>query len=84
MQITIDQPETFDLNEHHHEAFDYDDVHDLDGRIVAKDSRPLVGSILMPSIPYGFESIVTPNDLDVEIKLAWEVLKTQFILNKKA
>jgi hypothetical protein len=79
----VDQPKTFDLNEHHHETFDYDDVHDLNGRILVKDSRPLIGSILMPNRPSSFESIVTPSDLDMETTLAWEVLKIQFILNKK-
>jgi hypothetical protein len=39
----VDQLETFDLNEHHYEIFDYDDVHDLNGRILVKDSRPLIG-----------------------------------------
>jgi hypothetical protein len=80
----VDQPKTFDLNEHHHETFDYDNVHDLNGKILVKDSRPLIGSILMPNRPSNFESIVTPSDLDVEIKLAWKVLKTQFFFNKKA
>lgn len=80
----VDRPETFDLNEHHHETFDYDDVHDLNGRILVKDSRPLIGSILMPNKPFSFKNIITPSDLDVEIKFAWEVLKIQFILNTKA
>jgi 5-methylcytosine-specific restriction endonuclease McrBC GTP-binding regulatory subunit McrB len=80
----LDQLEIFDLNEHHHETFDYDDVHDLDKRILAKDSRPLAGSFFMPNEPSSFEIILTPNDFDVEIELAWEVLKTQLILNKKA
>jgi hypothetical protein len=54
----VDQLQTFDLNEHHHEIFVYDDVHDLDGRILAKDSRPLIGSILMSNKPSSFENIV--------------------------
>jgi hypothetical protein len=35
----------------------------------------------MPNEPSTFESIAMPNDLDEEVKIAWEVLKVQFIQN---
>ncbi len=38
------QIETFDLNEHTHEGFDYDVAH-LQSRNLAEDLRPLIGSI---------------------------------------
>jgi hypothetical protein len=44
----------------------------------------MVGSILMPNRPFASESIVSLSDLDVETKIAWEVLKIQLILSKKA
>jgi hypothetical protein len=56
----------------------------LELKNLVNDFGPIVGSILMPSGPFAFESITTPNDLDEEAKIAWEVLKAQFILNKKA
>jgi hypothetical protein len=65
-----------------HENFDCHDAH-LESRNLIKDFRSLVGSILTPSGPSTSESIVTFNDLDEETKIAWEVSKAQFILNKK-
>jgi hypothetical protein len=53
------QTETFDLNEYQHEAFDYNDVHDLYGGLLIENLWPLVGSILTPNGPSGFENIVT-------------------------
>jgi hypothetical protein len=44
----VDQTETFDLNDHMHDAFDYGDVHIKFGNL-PKDSRPQVGSISTPS-----------------------------------
>jgi hypothetical protein len=74
--------ETFGLNVHIHGGFDYHDSH-LESKNLVEDFGSIVGSILMPSGPSAFESITTPNDLDEEAKIAWEVLKAQFILNKK-
>jgi hypothetical protein len=49
--------------------------------LIEVSRRLVVGSISTPSGPSMFESITTPNDLDEEAKIAWEVLKAQFILN---
>jgi hypothetical protein len=65
-----------------HENFDCHDAH-LESRNLIKDFTSLVGSILTPSGPSTSESIATLNDLDEETKIAWEVPKAQFILNKK-
>jgi hypothetical protein len=75
----VDQIETFGLNVH--ESFDCDDVHwELED--LNEDCRqPIVGSISTPSGSSTFGNIATPNDLDEEAKIAWEVLKAQFILN---
>jgi hypothetical protein len=78
----VDKIETFDLNEHLHDAFDSSDAHLEFGNLL-EDSRPHVGSISTPSEPSISESIITPIDLDVKIETTWEVLKIQFILNKK-
>jgi len=78
-----DQIETFDLNEHMHDASDFGDAHIKFGNLL-KDSRPQVGSISTPNGLSTSESIVTPIDLDVKAKITWEVLKTQFILNLKS
>jgi hypothetical protein len=37
----------------------------------------------MPSRPFAVKNIAMPNDLDEEIKFAWEVLKVQLMLKKK-
>jgi hypothetical protein len=58
---------TFGLNVHIHEGFDYDDFH-LESKNLVEDFGPIVGSILMPSGPFAFESITMPNDLDEEAK----------------
>jgi hypothetical protein len=64
-----------------HEGFDCDDVH-LELENLTKDCKqPIVGLISTPSGPSAFENIATPNDLDEEAKITWEVLKAQFILN---
>lgn len=47
----VNQTETFNLNEHMPETFDYNDVH-MELRNLTKDSRPLVDSIWMPSGPF--------------------------------
>jgi hypothetical protein len=75
----VDQIETFGLNVH--EGFDCDDAH-LELNNLIKDSRWLVvGSISTLSRPSAFESIVVLSELDEEVKIAWEVLMAQFILN---
>jgi hypothetical protein len=55
----------------------------LELKNLVKDFGSIVGSISMPSGPFAFESITTPNDLDEEAKITWEVLKAQLILNQK-
>jgi hypothetical protein len=65
-----------------HEGFDYDDAH-LESGNLTKDFGLLVGSISTLNGPFTFESIATPDDFDEKAKNAWEVLKAQFILNKK-
>jgi hypothetical protein len=75
--------ETFGLNVHIHKGFDFDDFY-LELKNLVEDCGPIVGSISMPSGSYAFESITTPNDLDEEAKIAWEVLKAQLISNQKA
>jgi hypothetical protein len=69
-----DQTEIFDLNTHMHEGFDYNDVY-LESKNLVKYSRPIVALILMLSEPSTSKSITTPNDLDEEAEIAWEVLK---------
>jgi hypothetical protein len=51
---------------------------------LAKVLGLMVGLISMPNRPFAFKNIVSLNDLDVETKIAWEVLKIQLILSKKA
>jgi hypothetical protein len=63
-----------------HNSFDCDDVQ---LKNLVEDSTLIVSSILMPSRPCAFKSIAMPNDLDEEIKIAWEVLKPQLIAIKK-
>jgi hypothetical protein len=65
-----------------HDSFECDDVHVELGNLT-KHSGLLISSILMPSQPFASKSIALPNDLDEKIKVAWEVLKAQLILNKK-
>jgi hypothetical protein len=48
---------------------------------LVEDFRLVFGLISIPSGPFAFENIATSNDLDEEAKIAWEVLKAQFILN---
>jgi hypothetical protein len=63
--------------------FDYDDAH-LESENLTKDFGLVVGSISTPNGPFTSKSIATPSDFDEEAKIAWEVLKVQLILNKKA
>jgi hypothetical protein len=70
----VDQIETFGLNGCMHEGFNYDDVHLESGNLI-EDFGQVVRSILTPNGPSAFESITTPNNLDEETKIAWEVLK---------
>jgi hypothetical protein len=79
-----DQTKTFGLNVHMHDNFDCCDVH-LELRNLVKDYGLIVGSISMPNGLFASKSISTPpSDLNEEAKIAWEVLKAQFILNQKA
>ncbi len=59
MQIMANQTKTFDLNEHQHEAFDYNDSHKLYGGLLTENSWPLVGLILTPNGPSRSKNIVT-------------------------
>jgi hypothetical protein len=70
----VDQTETLGLNGRMHEGFNCDDAHLELGNLV-KDFGPIVGLILTPNGSFTFESIVMPNNLGEEIKIAWEVLK---------
>jgi hypothetical protein len=79
----IDQTKTFSVNVHMHEGFDCDGVH-LESRNLIKDSRSIVCSISTPIEPFASKNITTPSDLNEEIKITWEVLKVQLILNQKA
>jgi hypothetical protein len=79
----VNQLETFGLNVHMHEGFDYDDVH-LESKNLAEDSKQVVGLISTTNGPSTLESITTGIDLYEEVNIAWEVLKVQFIMNKKA
>jgi hypothetical protein len=65
-----------------HDDFDCDDVHVELGEL-AEDFKPIVSSILMPTQLCAFKSIPMPNDLDEKIKIEWEILKVQPIVNKK-
>ncbi len=77
----VDYINTFGLNVHMHDKFDYDDVHVKLGNLF-EDSRLVFSSILMASSPYASKSIAMPNDLDENIEITWEVLKVEFILKK--
>jgi len=82
------QIETFNLNEnlmldYNGNVFGPDDL-ELGS---FEDTWPLVvTSVSTPNAPssYGFESIATPTILDLEAKVAWELLKIQLTLQQKA
>jgi hypothetical protein len=63
-----------------HDSFECDDVHVELGNLT-KHSKLLISSILMPNRPFASKCIALPNDLDEKIKVAWEVLNAQFIVN---
>jgi hypothetical protein len=46
-----------------------------------EDTCLVVGSISTPSAQSSFENIVTPSILDLEVKVAWDLFKTQLTLN---
>jgi hypothetical protein len=48
---------------------------------LAKVLRPLVGSFSTSIGLFIFESIVTPNNLDVKTEIAYEILKFQLTMN---
>jgi hypothetical protein len=50
---------------------------------LTKDFGPFLGLISMQSGPFASKNIATLNDLDEEVEIAKEVLKVQFILNRK-
>ncbi len=56
--------ETFNLNEDPQQ--DYDDINDLEMGNLVEVLWLVIGSILMSSKPFTFESIVTLSNLDVE------------------
>jgi hypothetical protein len=70
----VDQTKTLGLDGHMQKSFNCDDVHLESGNLV-EDFGSIVGSILTSNVPFAFESIVTPNNLDEETKIAWEILK---------
>jgi len=62
---------------------DYDGVDDLEIEST-KGSRPTIGSISMFSTPHTFESIITPNNLDLEAKVPWMgIVEDRFDLESK-
>jgi hypothetical protein len=73
---------TYNLNEDIHQ---YDDnVVNLEMGNLVKVSRSTVGLISTPlgsPIPNVSKCVEAPNNLDVEAKIAWEVLKVQLTLN---
>jgi hypothetical protein len=78
----VNQIEIFGLNVYMHEGFDCNDVH-LESKNLTGDFRQVVG-LISTSGPSAFESIATLSDLYEEVKITWEVLKAQLIMNKKA
>ncbi len=77
----VEKIETFGFNVHMHDDFDRDDVH-VELSKLAQDFGLLVSWILTSSRPFASKSIAMPNDLDEELKIAWEVLKAQLMLKK--
>jgi len=65
-----------------HEGYDCDDVH-LESMNLVKYFGPIVGLISSPSGPFASKNTAMFGDLDEEVEIAKEVLKVQFILNKK-
>jgi hypothetical protein len=61
--------ETFNSNEDLALDYDYDDLYDLEMGSF-EGTRPMVGLVLTPNAPFGFESIITPSILDLETKVA--------------
>jgi hypothetical protein len=63
----------------------YDDnVANLEMGNLTEVSRPIVGSIstLLGSLALNvLENVEAPSNLDVEVEIAWEVLKIQLTLN---
>ncbi len=49
-----------------------------------EDTWLVVGSISTPSAQFSFENIVIPSILDLEVKVAWDLFKTQLTLNWEA
>jgi hypothetical protein len=78
----VNQIEIFGLNVHMHEGFDCNDVH-LELKNLVEDFKQVAG-LISTSGPLAFESIATFSDLYEEVKIAWEVLKAQLIVNEKA
>lgn len=68
--------ETLDLNEDLLPNYDYDGPNDLEMGSL-EDTCLVVGSISTPSAQSSFENIVTPSILDLEVKVAWDLFKTQ-------
>jgi hypothetical protein len=75
--------ETFNLNEDLMLNYDYDDLDDSKMSSF-EDTWPVVGSISTPNASFSFENITIPRILDLETEAAWEPLKIQLTLNRKA
>jgi len=75
--------ETLNLNEDLLPNYDYDGPNDLKMGSL-EDTWLVVGSISTPSAQSSFENIVTPSLLDLEVKVAWDLFKTQLTLNWEA
>jgi hypothetical protein len=62
---------------------DYDGVDDLEIEST-KGSRPTISSISMFNAPHTLESIITPNNLDLEAKVPWMgIVEDSFDLESK-
>lgn len=76
--------EPFNLNEYLLFYYDYDDVYELEMELANK-SGLMVNFISTFNTPCTFESIATPsNNMGMEGKIAWELLKTQLTQNQMA
>jgi hypothetical protein len=79
----ITKIETFNLNEDLMLNYDYDDLDDSKTSSF-EDTWPVVGSISTPNASFSFENTTIPRILDLETEAAWEPLKLQLTLNRKA
>jgi hypothetical protein len=75
--------ETFNLNENLLIDYDYDGLDDMEMGSF-EDIRPVVGSISTVNAPSSSKNITILDILEIETKVARELLKTQLTLDRKA